>query len=235
MRNSTILIFILAILGLAALVLVLDTDGQVAGLPADDFAQLVYLGAIGAVLGTSMLFMFRGHFAQAVRSALLWVCAFAVLIMGYTFSSEFESVGQRMLGALVPGRNVVSTVDGQQQISVARGFDRHFNVNGQVNGVDVSFLVDTGASTIAFDREMARRIGVDPDSLSYTAQVRTANGIASAALIRLDTVSIGPITRRNVNALVTDGDGIGMALLGMSFLGQLASVEFRGDRLILTD
>ena len=54
-------------------------------------------------------------------------------------------------------------------------------------------------------------------------------------MVRLDSVSVGPIERRNVSALVTENDAIGVGLLGMSFLGQLASVEFRGDRLILTD
>ena len=96
-------------------------------------------------------------------------------------------------------------------------------------------LVDTGASTVALDRDTARRVGIDVDALSYDAQVRTANGVASAAMVRLDSVSVGPIERRNVSALVTENDAIGVGLLGMSFLGQLASVEFRGDRLILTD
>ncbi len=63
----------------------------------------------------------------------------------------------------------------------------------------------------------------------------TANGIAKAAPIRLDSITIGGITRNNVAAAVTEGAGLDTVLLGMSFLGTLTSYDFRGDRLVLTD
>ena len=185
--------------------------------------------------GGTVIVAFRGRFAEAVRNALLWVIAFVVLVGVYAYSNEFRSVGERMLGALMPGRIVASGNGDNLQVSVGRGFDSHFRVDATINGVELPVLVDTGASTVALDRDTARRVGIDVDALSYDAQVRTANGVASAAMVRLDSVSVGPIERRNVSALVTENDAIGVGLLGMSFLGQLASVEFRGDRLILTD
>ena len=170
-----------------------------------------------------------------MRNALLWAIAFVVLVGVYAYSTEFRSVGERMLGALMPGRIVASGSGDNLQVSVGRGFDNHFRVDATINGVELPVLVDTGASTVALDRDTARRVGIDVDGLSYDAQVRTANGVASAAMVRLDSVAVGPIERRNVTAMVTANDAIGVGLLGMSFLGQLASVEFRGDRLILTD
>ncbi|UHD47871.1 TIGR02281 family clan AA aspartic protease [Aureimonas altamirensis] len=226
---------LLALLGIGLALLLLNTDGMIAGLREDDFAQLVYLGAILTAVGGTVIVAFRGRFAEAVRNALLWVVAFVVLVGVYAYSNEFRSVGERMLGALMPGRIVASGNGGNLQVSVGRGFDSHFRVDATINGVELPVLVDTGASTVALDRDTARRVGIDVDALSYDAQVRTANGVASAAMVRLDSVSVGPIERRNVSALVTENDAIGVGLLGMSFLGQLASAEFRGDRLILTD
>lgn len=235
MRNGGVLMILLALLGGGLALLLLNTDGMIAGLSEDDFARLVYLGAILTAVGGTVIVAFRGRLADAVRNALLWAAAFVVLIGVYAYSTEFRSVGERMLGALMPGRIVASGNGDNLQVSVGRGFDNHFRVDATINGVELPVLVDTGASTVALDRDTARRVGIDVDGLSYDAQVRTANGVASAAMVRLDSVAVGPIERRNVTALVTANDAIGVGLLGMSFLGQLASVEFRGDRLILTD
>ncbi|MCM2503021.1 TIGR02281 family clan AA aspartic protease [Aureimonas altamirensis] len=235
MRNGGVLMLLLALLGGGLALLLLNTDGMIAGLREDDFAQLVYLGAILTAVGGTVIVAFRGRLADAVRNALLWTVAFVVLIGVYAYSTEFRSVGERMLGALMPGRIVASGSGDNLQVSVGRGFDNHFRVDASINGVELPVLVDTGASTVALDRDTARRVGIDVDALSYDAQVRTANGVASAAMVRLDSVAVGPIERRNVTAMVTANDAIGVGLLGMSFLGQLASVEFRGDRLILTD
>ena len=46
MRNGGVLMLLLALLGIGLALLLLNTDGMIAGLREDDFAQLVYLGAI---------------------------------------------------------------------------------------------------------------------------------------------------------------------------------------------
>ncbi|MBO6686421.1 MAG: TIGR02281 family clan AA aspartic protease, partial [Parvibaculum sp.] len=62
---------------------------------------------------------------------------------------------------------------------------------------------------------------------------QTANGIIHAARVKLDKVTVGGITLRDVDASVSRGSGLGTSLLGMSFLGRLDSVEVRGERLVL--
>jgi aspartyl protease family protein len=61
----------------------------------------------------------------------------------------------------------------------------------------------------------------------------TANGRTVAAPVRLDSVSIGPLERKNVDALVAEPRALTESLLGMSFLGRLRSYEFSGDFLTL--
>lgn len=231
-----LLILVLAVIAGAILLLLFDGDGSVAGLRDDQFARLVHYGAWGLVLGSALLFAIRGRFSEALRNAAIWAAAFLALIAAYAYSAEFTQLKDRVLAVLLPGHTVEMTGEaGREQVMVMRGADNHFRIDAEVNGETTSFLVDTGASLVALDGEAARKIGIDPDSLDYSIRVMTANGLARAAPVTLDSIRIGDIVRRDVQAAVTEGEGIGISLLGMSFLGTLTSSEFRGDRLILTD
>ncbi|MBD3666351.1 MAG: TIGR02281 family clan AA aspartic protease, partial [Kangiella sp.] len=91
-----------------------------------------------------------------------------------------------------------------------------------------------GASHVALTPFDAQRLGFDINALDYRIPYQTANGIAYAAPVRLEEISIGSITVRDVRASVSK-DGLSQSLLGMSFLGQLTGVELSGDRLILRE
>ncbi len=96
----------------------------------------------------------------------------------------------------------------------------HFVVDGQINGGSVRFLVDTGATTIALSSADAVRLGIDyrkgrPDMMG------TANGMATAYALKLDTVRVGDIVLNNVDAAVLEGNPMPFALLGMSFLNRM--------------
>ncbi len=112
----------------------------------------------------------------------------------------------------------------------ARG---QFWVDGVVNGRDVRFVVDTGASAVAFGRELAERIGVDVDERDFTLESRTANGIAAAAPVTLRSLRIGAIEFGQFPAVVMAQPMGEIALLGTPFLSRLESYEVRGDRLEL--
>ncbi|RIY01830.1 TIGR02281 family clan AA aspartic protease [Aureimonas flava] len=233
MRSGFSLLIVFAVIGVALVALTFG-NGRVMGMDDDAFASLVYMGLWTTLLGSGLLVAFRGRWGEAVRSAAIWVLAFAALIAAYAFGPELRTAGDRMLAVLVPGR-AASLGGADGQVMVARGDGSHFSLDAEVNGRRVPFLVDTGASLVAIDRDTAAAIGIDPASLRYTARIRTANGDTVAAPVTLDTVRVGGIERRRVPAVVTQGDGIGVNLLGMSFLGSLRSLDFRGDRLVLSD
>ena len=102
---------------------------------------------------------------------------------------------------------------------------------GSINGFNIDFLVDTGASAIALNAATAKRIGLDYLNGRVT-MVKTAASIEKAYRITLDQVQVGDIKLYNVKALVLEGDQPYPALLGMSFLGQL-DMERKGDRMDL--
>ena len=116
--------------------------------------------------------------------------------------------------------------------AVAMGKDGHYWAQAQVNGQTVRLLVDTGATMVSLTAADARRIGLDPDSLTYGLKVATAAGEARAARITLPSVAVDGAVVRNVDALVLDRD-TDASLLGMSFLRRLSGFEANPDTLRL--
>ena len=101
----------------------------------------------------------------------------------------------------------------------ARG---HYVTGGTINGKPARFMVDTGATTVAFGTNLANQLGIAYRN-GRQATYSTANGPSPAYLVMLESVRIGGITLQQVEAAVSDGmnqwDGV---LLGMSFIGRLS-------------
>lgn len=110
--------------------------------------------------------------------------------------------------------------------------DGHYWADADVDGTHVKFMVDTGASTVALTYRDAQRIGLDPDSLDYAWRVGTAGGDVMGASVLLERIRIGQVEVENVEAMVLR-EGLRQSLLGMTFLGELDSYEFRRRNLIL--
>jgi aspartyl protease family protein len=106
-----------------------------------------------------------------------------------------------------------------QSITLAAGADGHFMADGLINGGPIRFLVDTGASAIAIPASDADRLRIDyrKGRLSTT---RTAGGPITVYLVTLDSVRIGGIELRNIEAIVIE-HGLPVALLGNSFLSRV--------------
>lgn len=96
----------------------------------------------------------------------------------------------------------------------------HFRSQGQINGQNVSFLVDTGATSIAINEAQAQRLGINYKS-AQSGRVQTAAGVIRGYAITLNQVNLGPLQVRNVPATVLEGNSGNEALMGMSFLKNL--------------
>ena len=119
-----------------------------------------------------------------------------------------------------------------QTASVAKAGDGHYWAEADVNGTRVRFLVDTGASTVALTVADAERLGLQTDKLDYDRSVVTASGQTRAAAVTLGEISIAGARMTDVEALVIES-GLESSLLGMSYLGRLASFEATRTALIL--
>ncbi len=169
-----------------------------------------------------------------------WVALFILalglgLVTLYAYKDEITPIAARVVGELLPGTamTVETSAAGLTEVKIRRRLDGHFTAKMNVNGKEVSMIVDTGASSIVLTPEDAKKAGIDPEKLTYRVPVLTANGRTVAARVRLDEVSIGPLDRTKVDALVARPGALTQSLLGMSFLSRLRSYEFSGDFLTL--
>ncbi len=157
------------------------------------------------------------------------------LISADSSSAVIEFQGKRQSLALgsgmrVGGADLSSGSGGGASVTLTADERGHYQTLGQVNGGTVTFLVDTGATSIALPSAEARRLGINylNGPRGFT---QTANGRAAAYRVTLDTVKVGDITLHNVDAVVLEGDGLKIALLGMSFLNR---TEMKRDGQALT-
>lgn len=225
----------LFILALAAMLLISDESGMIAGIDSTTFGYVALMVALLVFLGGGMVGSYRGRAGTMARDAVTWIALGLGLVTLYTYRHELMPIATRVVVELLPGSamTVEQTPGGLTEIRIRKRLDGHFTANARVNGKKISMIVDTGASTIVLRPEDAKKAGIDVSGLSYRVPVITANGRTVAARVRLEKVSIGPIDREDVDALVSRPGALTQSLLGMSFLSRLRSYEFSGDFLTL--
>lgn len=121
-----------------------------------------------------------------------------------------------------------STQNGQSEVILLRNRYGHYVTSGYINGHEVNFIVDTGASEISIPLDIAQQLNLDPGPPQYRS---TANGNITVYATRLDEVTIGNITQYDVYATINPYMKEGI-LLGMSFLKHLDFSQ-QGNQLIL--
>ena len=180
------------------------------------------------VLLASMVIHFQKNAGKAFRYAALWVVIGSLLFIGYNLKDEFQDFGSRLKAELIPhsGRQSADQIEFKAQIG------GHFVIEAQVDGFEVRFLVDTGASDVILTPRDARKIGFESKNLSFDKIYRTANGIVRGAPIKLGWIKIGPVELNNVRASI-NGSEMTNSLLGMSFLSNIGGYEVVGDKLTL--
>jgi len=153
-------------------------------------------------------------------------------------SIEAQSVRVRREGAersIALGGRLQTRPDpaesGAQTASLHADLRGHFLTTASVNGVPLTFLLDTGASVVALTGESARRAGVRLENAEAT-QVQTANGTATAWRVHLNSIQLGAIRLNMVEAVVIDSPLLPANLLGMSFLHR-TDMHREGDLLTL--
>lgn len=154
------------------------------------------------------------------------------LISASTKAAVLEVDGQRQtlgLSSSVGGRYAAPS---RREVHVSRDPRGVFTTAGSVNGVPVSFLVDTGATAVVLNANDATRAGIDYQRQGVRVGVRTASGSTSGYEVALGRVSVGDISLSGVRAVVLEGDSPAMPLLGMSFLGRL-KMRHEGALLVL--
>jgi aspartyl protease family protein len=147
-------------------------------------------------------------------------------------SAVFEVDGKRRV--LSMGETFSGGSGGGVKPSVRLSADArgHFLTTGTINGRSISFVVDTGATSVAISTQDAERLGVDYRNGQRSA-VSTANGVVSAYRVMFNNIRIGAISLNMVPGMVVEGAGLPIGLLGMSFLNQ-TNMQREGSVMTLT-
>ncbi len=118
-----------------------------------------------------------------------------------------------------------------RETALKRRDNGHFYVDADVEGHLISFVVDTGASTVAIGPDDARRIGLDFHESEFEPIGRTANGVARGKPVHFDFIDIEGKRVPNVRGVIVEG--LDVPLLGQSYLSRITAVQMNGDSMTL--
>ena len=118
--------------------------------------------------------------------------------------------------------------DQRGELVLKRGLNGGYMAEGTLNGKPATFLVDTGADSVALSVRRGGALGLKRGA---PIGVNTAGGRTTGYETRVDRVRIGPIELTDVRAILVEGMDDDMVLLGMTFLRR---VEFSQKDGVLT-
>jgi aspartyl protease family protein len=119
---------------------------------------------------------------------------------------------------------------GAQRIVLTADAQGHFMPPGQINGREVQFMVDTGATLVILSESDAKRINLAYDK-GRKVKVSTANGVVAGYEVRLASIRVGEAQVYDVPGIVLP-QSMPFVLLGNSFLTRF-QMQRNNDQLTL--
>jgi aspartyl protease family protein len=195
---------------------------------AEDGPSLIW-GVVMVVLLISSLAARRLAAGQVAKMALAWIAIFAALFVVFSYRFEFASVWERV-------KSEFSGTAGQayvgEAIAVKRQDNGHYWVQTQINGKNVDFMIDSGATTTAVNSKTAADVGLLVDSGGYPIIIQTANGSVKAFRGVAQSLELGPLKLADHKVVVSENFG-DTNVLGMNFLDSLKSWKVENNVMTL--
>ena len=189
----------------------------------DQAAYALYLVLFLVLVGSSLAAR-RLPMRQTLKMAATWVAIFAVGFALFSFRSEFAALGSRL-----KAKAVGTPIEQGEELRIPKAEDGHFWVEASVNGHEVPFLVDSGASITTISKEVADRAGIETGFRA--AEVETANGSVIMRHAYADQFHVGGIGRTEFPLFVNANSESNV--LGMNFLSSLESWRVEGNYLVM--
>jgi aspartyl protease family protein len=152
-----------------------------------------------------------GHIAALA----IWVALFGAIYL-YFDAREKPTVAFATNAASIRG-----------EVLIPRSRDGHYYVSGAINGHPVTFMVDTGASTVSIGMNTARVANLPQGT---PAQFGTAGGTVLGTIVTGQTIMAGGIAVEGISIAV--GIRGEIALLGQNFLRRVEMTQ-SGDTMTL--
>lgn len=171
------------------------------------------------------------HFFWIIASALVsgWFAA-DLSVVKTSDPVDSLSVIETESGKPEPTFSATSWDTGQTVLKRQR--DGHFYAKVTVDYADYRFLVDTGATIVALTGDDAQAMGLYWDDHSLRKIGRGASGPVYGVPVTIPRMEMGGIEARDVQAAIVP-EGLGISLLGQSFLSKIKNVSISGDEMRL--
>ena len=198
-------------------------------MPAGFWEPQTVIWIVMLLLVASALFSQKLRASEIIRNLLIWAGIFIIVYGIALFRNDIRAVWDRARADFAGEADQASS--GSAMI-VQMAEDGHFWVGARVNGRDVRFLVDSGASSTTLGRSEAARLGITVDAGTFPVALDTANGTLIADRATASEFAVGTIMSRDVPVLISRRDDP-TNVLGMSWLSRLAAWRVEGRTLRL--
>ncbi len=169
---------------------------------------------------------------QVTKPALLSI----ILVIAAANASALDLLGTNTFtggtGIKPEASSTEGIFDNVGIIRIPKAANGHFYTSAYVNNVEIQFLVDTGATTVALSFKDAQKLRLNSNELQFNRTAETVNGPVNVAVVILDEIKINGIKMNDVRALVTESS-FQYSLLGMSYLSLFSRIELTDDFLLL--
>jgi aspartyl protease family protein len=189
--------------------------------------RLAYLLFLLFLLGFFIFKLPKYQRNKKLSQILTWIGI--IIFIVFIYSSKDILLNNALVANLMPGYGYQ---ENSQTLIFKRANNGHFYIIVNIEGQNIKFLVDTGATDIALTISDAQKIGINTKKLHYTKPYSTANGVIYAAPINIKKMKIRNVELHNVKASVSSSDVFNQSLLGMTFLENL-KFSIDGDMLTI--
>jgi aspartyl protease family protein len=150
------------------------------------------------------------EFPATLKYVTVWLVLGTLVFLGYRWYEV-----QQQLEHI----SFLKESSGARVLYIKRAGNGHYYLPLDINGQEVMFMIDTGATRSAISRQMARQLGIE-EELRHT--FNTANGIVQGALGKATLVIPHGLGMRFENFRIAILPNLsGEPLLGMDVLGKL--------------
>ncbi|OEY65988.1 retropepsin-like aspartic protease family protein [Marinobacter sp. X15-166B] len=155
-----------------------------------------------------------GFIRPEIRYLLYLIVFWVVLLAAATLF--FASWDSRQTN---PNQQLVSHTRGSTtEIKLQANRHGHYLANGTINNQNVTFILDTGATTVSVSEAIAQKAGL---TRGLPGLARTAAGTVKVWSTTIHELRLGDFTFTNVPATINPAMDPDLVLLGMSVLGRL--------------
>lgn len=183
--------------------------------------SLIFQILLLTILISSLLIKSKVDRNKKLQNIAIWLLIIFVGTIIYNNKS--------LLNNFVP---YIANTSQNGKIEIQKSSDNHFYLMAKVNGKNVIFLIDTGATTTTLTEKDAKRIGINLNDLKYNQIIQTANGTSFSADAKIENFEVGNF-RINDFWILVNKNLSENSLLGMNFLKKLKGYEVFNNKMIL--